>query len=319
MFGSRRVRLSLLLVGAALMLPSTATAATGVGQTAPSSADTWNCGGPSLFLTPAVAPGTPSYSVPAGGVLTSWSVRGGTLMAPGTLKLKLVRPAGPNTWEIVAEDPTPRTIPPTVLSTFGVRIPVSAGQLLALWMPDAAGDPCSYTTVEDTNVQLYRAGANPEPAVGQTFVTNSADTGFRTNVSAVVEADCDADGLGDETQDSDTSSCSPPITPPPSATAEPPLTLDLTAKKQELKKKLKFSATANLASTLVATAKAIKTTTKQLAASQKTTVKAKLKPKARERLEQKLEEKGTAKVKVKGTATGGGEKATDTVKVKLKD
>jgi hypothetical protein len=98
------------------------------------------------------------------------------------------------------------------------------------------------------------------------------------------------------------------------------LTLDLTAKKQELRKKLKFSATANLPSTLVATGKEIKKTTKALAASQKTTVKAKLKPKARNKLEQKLEEKGTAKVKVKGTATGdSGEKATDTVLVKLKD
>jgi len=38
------------------------------------------------------------------------------------------------------------------------------------------------------------------------------------------------------------------------------------------------------------------------------------------RLEQKLDEKGTAKIKVKGTATGeSGEKASDTVKVRLKD
>ena len=108
------------------VLAGQASAATTVGQTAPSSADTFNCGGGHTFLTPSVAPETPPYEVPAGGVLTSWSVRGGTLMAPGTLKLKLARPAGPNTWEIVAEDPTPRAIPPTVLSTFSVRIPVRA-------------------------------------------------------------------------------------------------------------------------------------------------------------------------------------------------
>jgi hypothetical protein len=108
--------------------------------------------------------------------------------------------------------------------------------------------------------------------------------------------------------------------PPPAGTPPPPLTLDLTAKKQELKKKLKFSATANLPSDLVATGKEIKRTTKALAAEQKTTVKAKLKPKARKRLEEKLEEKGTAKVKVKGTATSDtGQKASDTVKVRLKD
>ena len=108
--------------------------------------------------------------------------------------------------------------------------------------------------------------------------------------------------------------------PPAGGTPPPPLTLELKAKKQELRKKLKFSATSNIGSTLVATGKEIKKTTKQLAANQKTTLKAKLKPKARQRLEQKLEEKGTAKVKVKGTATAeGGTTATDTVRVRLKD
>jgi hypothetical protein len=99
-----------------------------------------------------------------------------------------------------------------------------------------------------------------------------------------------------------------------------PLTLELKAKKQKLRKKLKFFATATVASTLVATGKAIKETTKELAANQGTKVKVKLKRKARQRLEEKLEDKGTAKVKVKGTATNrSGATATDTVKVKLKD
>jgi hypothetical protein len=116
----------------------------------------------------------------------------------------------------------------------------------------------------------------------------------------------------------------PPVAPeplpPPGGGAPEPLTLDLKAKKQELKKKLKFSATANHASTLVATGKAIKETTKQLAANEKTKVKAKLKRKARNRLEEKLEEKGKAKTKVKAAAIDqGGQEATDTVKVKLKD
>jgi hypothetical protein len=100
----------------------------------------------------------------------------------------------------------------------------------------------------------------------------------------------------------------------------PTLTLDLTAKKQELRKKLKFFATTNHASDLVATGKAIKETTKELAANQKTKVKAKLRRKARKRLEDKLDEDGKAQTKVKGTAIRqSGATATDTVKVKFKD
>ena len=100
------------------------------------------------------------------------------------------------------------------------------------------------------------------------------------------------------------------------------LTLDLTAKKQELKKKLKFFATASVTSTLKATGKKLRPTTTQLAANQETKVKAKLKRKARNRLEARLDDKGNAKVKVKGTADAlstSDAEATDTVKVKLKD
>ena len=107
-------------------------------------------------------------------------------------------------------------------------------------------------------------------------------------------------------------------TPPPDGGA--PLTLDMTAKKQELKKKLNFTATASVASTLVAEGKKTKDTTEQLAANQRTKVKAQLKRKARNPLEEKLEEKGKAKVKVTGTATNqSGAEATDTIKVKLAD
>ncbi len=113
-------------------------------------------------------------------------------------------------------------------------------------------------------------------------------------------------------------------TPPPDGTTppvtEPPLTLDLAAKKQELRKKVRFFATASVASTLVAKGKKIKETTEQLAANQKTKVEARLKPKARRQLEETLEKTGKAKVKVEGTATTrSGATVTDTVTVKLKD
>ena len=97
--------------------------------------------------------------------------------------------------------------------------------------------------------------------------------------------------------------------PPPA-----PLTLDLSAKTQELRKKVKFFATATAASTLIATGKAIKETTKQLAANEKTEIKAEL---ARKFVNQAVE---GDRVKIKGTATDqSGTAATDTVKVKVTD
>ena len=41
-------------------------------------------------------------------------------------------------------------------------------------------------------------------------MTTAFTAGFRLDISATLEADCDADGLGDETEDVDTSSCNPP-------------------------------------------------------------------------------------------------------------
>jgi Ca2+-binding RTX toxin-like protein len=43
--------------------------------------------------------------------------------------------------------------------------------------------------------------------VGEDFVTNNSANGFRTNVAALLEPDCDNDGLGDETQDTNLSTC----------------------------------------------------------------------------------------------------------------
>ena len=48
-----------------------------------------------------------------------------------------------------------------------------------------------------------------EPAVGQDFLTEANASIERVNVSATLEPDCDKDGFGDETQDTDTLSCNP--------------------------------------------------------------------------------------------------------------
>ena len=45
--------------------------------------------------------------------------------------------------------------------------------------------------------------------IGESFQTDASLAATRVNVSAILEPDCDGDGFGDETQDSDLSSCDP--------------------------------------------------------------------------------------------------------------
>jgi hypothetical protein len=222
--------------GFALAAPGGAMGATTVGQTAPDAGSVLTCGGATLFLTPTVG-AAPDYFVPTGGgVLTSWSVQGPTsLKEPPTddLKLKVVRSSSANSYVIAAEDIF-RSIVPGVLNTFPIRIPVSGGEIIALWVPNGS-QPCTFFGPPG-DVQEYRGGSFAEPAIGATFVTDSTDVGRRTNVSAKLEPDADHDGFGDETQDQclGQAGSSNGCLPPPAAAPVQPV-----AKKKCKKKKHK--------------------------------------------------------------------------------
>ena len=194
---------------------SSAGAAVTIGQAA-SAGGAGDCGGPTLYLTSQVAPGSPSYVVPAGGgVLTKWSAGGGNI--DSTLELKVVNQTAPMNYRVVATD-VPRTLLANVVNNYPIRIPVTGGEYLSLWV-SATGQFCAYPS-EPGDVTEYRSGSQPEPNVGDTFVTNAAaPIPVRINASAVLEPDCDNDGFGDETQDTNLSSCTPvmpiPGTTPP--------------------------------------------------------------------------------------------------------
>lgn len=174
---------SLVATAALIVIPSGASAATTtIGQTGPASTDVSSCGGATLFLTE----GAP-YIVPEAGVLTSWSAQGDNTDSGNDgelLKLKVVDPLGSNTFRIVAEDPTTRTIGLNTLNTFNVRIPVDAGDLLALWVGPGS-HPCGFTGAGGT--LEYRAGSHPEPGIGDTFITDTTNPTDRLNVSAQLE------------------------------------------------------------------------------------------------------------------------------------
>jgi Ca2+-binding RTX toxin-like protein len=169
-----------------------------------------SCYGATLFLNPQVAAGSPSYAVPpGGGVLTQWSIGGGS--SDSDLKLKVVTPTAPMTYRIVDSDF--RTVVARIINTYPIRIPVSGGELLALWLPEAGVPYAACYGGAPGDIREFRLGSWPEPNLGEDFVTDSSSPGGRINVAALLEPDCDNDGFGDETQDTNLSSCAPGATP----------------------------------------------------------------------------------------------------------
>jgi hypothetical protein len=178
---------------------SSADAATTLGSTA-RGGGSQTCFGTTLFVQ-ATSAGV-SYVVPSGGgVITSWSVHG--FGAPAQLILKTVRKSTTDNY-LIKGSSEGETVAASGTSTFPARLSVAAGDEIALWVPSPfpGKAPCNYVSGNPGDVQAYRGGIHPEPAVGDVFgPTSDHGSGFRLNVSAKLEPDADRDGYGDETQD----------------------------------------------------------------------------------------------------------------------
>jgi hypothetical protein len=187
----RRVSIASLATTAVLLaVPSGASAATKLGETF----DPVDCSEGDTQLQ-SVSPGAP-YQAPTPGVITSWSFQADEL--PPTLKFKVARP-GPGAdfsmataFTVVGESEL-RTPIANTLNTYPTRIPVQAGDVIGFFAT-AAGGHCD---VDDTAYTMHLRGGDVAPGTTQTFNPVS----IHLDLSALLEPDCDKDGLGDETQD----------------------------------------------------------------------------------------------------------------------
>jgi hypothetical protein len=151
-------------------------------------------GAPATYLqiASAAAP-APQYTAGSDGVITSWSFGAGAAV-PSSLKLKIARPAGGNSRTIVGES-VARAILANQLNSFATRISIMAGDQLGI----TAGPGPNFDCLSDgTGYSIGALGGDPPP--------NSTDAyppspGHRLSVAAVLEADADDDGYGDESQD----------------------------------------------------------------------------------------------------------------------
>jgi hypothetical protein len=146
------------------------------------------CGSLATTVVETGPPSGKSYVVPHPGVITHWSFQASG--SPPQLEFKAFRFAGGTSYTALGSSP-PTTPPPNVFSTFPVRIPVAAGDILGETF--LVNGECA---AAGGTVAFFSADA---PA-GSTAVYNPNGMGTY-DISADVEPDADHDGYGDQTQD----------------------------------------------------------------------------------------------------------------------
>jgi hypothetical protein len=150
------------------------------------------------------------WESPSNGVIVRWRVRllnlpqGPSHPVLGPYRLRTIRKAGATEFPVVgasASESVPHTLVASdTVHTFGTRIPVRAGDRLALDLPPAKAAPSPGGLGWDPRGGSHGFTA-PAPADGGTFTLNGSGTGS-PQVNADVEPDADRDGFGDVTQDS---------------------------------------------------------------------------------------------------------------------
>jgi hypothetical protein len=148
------------------------------------------------FVLTGLAPGSANpAAAPFAGVITKAAFNvPGAAPTPIPQTLKVMHPTGvADTYTVTAQS---ASLPvPNTLSSFDVRMPVAAGDLLGLAGGVNGTIYCSSANAADTV-----AGIAGDQALGST-ATYTSTTGMSLPVVATVEPDGDGDGYGDVTQD----------------------------------------------------------------------------------------------------------------------
>lgn len=189
-----------LLAGAAglllsLVSPGGASAAATVGQTG---GNPFPCGGLPVTVFQRQLASGPSYSVPSSGVITAWRHEAPASSAQSAVRLKVFRLVSGSTYEVVGES-APETAA-AGLNSFATRIPVNAGDVIALTA--LTGNPtCGFATGNGGDHAGGGGGGDAPPRTRVDLAAGTDVQQVRVDVAALVEPDADADGRGDETQD----------------------------------------------------------------------------------------------------------------------
>jgi hypothetical protein len=174
----------------ALAFSTSAGAATQIGETFVPPDD---CTSGITFLQ-TTSPGG-QYLAPSSGVITSWSFQASP--SPPQVKFKVGRPQGGTTFMIVGESSFKTPVPNALNTYTDVAIPMQAGDVIGSIYQGVAGNDCFRQSL--FHDEHYFDG-DPPPGTSATF---QPEPEFQLDVSATLEPDCDSDGLGDESQDTE--------------------------------------------------------------------------------------------------------------------
>jgi hypothetical protein len=317
---SRRVaRLGLLLATTACGLLMLSTAASGAVRLGPDTSATpdgnTGCGADACTFVNGSGPAGVIVAAPFDGVLVRWAIV--TSSSTQTWRLRTVREVVPGMF-IAPGGGSAESVAPGAERSFPTRLPILAGDLIAVDGPASAAAPLAFRSGGGTNSRFNPPLLEGDPARS----ANGGGGGFMGMVSAQLEPDADHDVFGDETQDKCVGTAG--------TFNGCPNTLTLDKLKQKGKKpKVKVTVTAPGAGTIeagsasdpalanVAARKSLKPVTETLTATerQKLVLTLKLTKSAK----RKLAEKGKLKAKVKVLYTPpGGPAGSQTGKVKLK-
>jgi hypothetical protein len=203
---ARAIPVAVLVATALMAVPSGASGAVQIGETFTPTINN-GCAGNSTSLQ-TVSPGVP-YAAPTDGVITQWNFQAPA--ATVQMKFKVGRPTGnPNEFTMIGSS-DPVTPVASILNSYFVRIPVKTGDIIGNWV--AATATC---TRVQTDFIYREIGGDVLPPTAAVFPT--AHLNAQIDLSAALESDCDNDGFGDETQDTNLSSCAPGTIPPPAPT-----------------------------------------------------------------------------------------------------
>jgi hypothetical protein len=181
-----------------LVLPATSSAATVVGDatSALSGAAPAETGFVQLFDG-----GGASYAFPTAGVVTSMSANAlNSTAGTRSVRVLVTRAVTETTDQFTVVGGANLTFTTTApaLQSAPARIPVKAGDRLGGYAPNNI----QFSYHAATGGGIAGVPLSIAPADGETFATTTGANGVGLSVSATLEPDADADGYGDDTQDS---------------------------------------------------------------------------------------------------------------------
>jgi hypothetical protein len=173
-----------------------------------------------------VLPGRELIS-PIDGVIVRWRARLGDAGAQ-TIRIRVLRPFDPDQFTVISSGQLEPIPAGAGTYAFPAQLPIHSGDQVG---GEAGSGALIAWEVSQSDAHFF--AYNPSPPDGETTLDPFFDGARQVALNVDVEPDCDKDGLGDETQDADVSSCHP---------AAAPVTPVTTVKKKKCKKKKHRSA-----------------------------------------------------------------------------